>query len=460
MKQTKMAKTQQDSATYRMKQTKPARNRQDPATQRWDYLVQQDRIHRSVYTDPAIFELEMTKIFGGTWVYLGHESEIPEPNDFVARRLGLRPIILTRAGTGQIHVLFNRCSHRGATVCREAKGSARYFTCGYHGWTYSNAGENVLVPQPEAYGPAFDRTRHNLARVPFVETYRGFIFGTLNPEVPSLRDHLGPARDLLDQWIDRSPTGEVVVRSAAHRPVLRANWKLAYDNAGDGYHPAYSHQSLLTMVAKRYGSNRDVSYYQGDSDHTRMYSQSLGNGNTFIDQRPEMHAASAWKQQRPQPGREAYETQLRNRLGDQEAERLLEVAVGSGMNLNIFPNLLVLGNQIQVVEPIAVDRTQLTWYATTITGVPEEINTLRMRTQEDFPIFGEVDDVANFEACQEGLAIPEIEWVDISRHLHTDQESVDERGVITGLVTDDLHLRSYYQEWKRLISADLNLVVA
>jgi phenylpropionate dioxygenase-like ring-hydroxylating dioxygenase large terminal subunit len=443
-----------------MTQAKPLVRQQDPASQPWDDFVQQDRVHRSVYTDPAIFELEMRKIFGGTWAYLGHESEILQPYDFVARRLGPRPLILTRDHSGQVHALFNRCSHRSATVCREAKGSARYFTCGYHGWVYNSAGELVSVPLQEAYGAAFDCARYHLAHVPFVEIYRGFIFGTLNPEAPSLRDYLGHARELLDQWLDRAPTGEVVVRSATHRFLVRANWKLIYDNAGDGYHPGFSHQSLL-MMAQRYGQSRDMTYFQGNPDDTRMYAQSLGSGgHTFIDQRPEMHAISAWQQQRPQPGREAYEAQLRKQVGDREAERLLEVAVGSGMNLNIFPNLLVIGNQIQVIEPLAVDRTQLTWYATTITGVPEAINVLRMRTQEDFPNFGEVDDVANWEACQEGLSIPEIEWVDMSRHLDTGQERIDARGVITGPVTDDLHLRAYYQEWKRLMSADLRLVVA
>jgi hypothetical protein len=102
---------------------------------------------------------------------------------------------------------------------------------------------------------------------------------------------------------------------------------------------------------------------------------------------------------------------------------------------------------------------QVTWYATTLSGVPEEVNVLRMRTQEDFPNFGEVDDCANFEACQQGLAIPEIEWIDISRHLHTGVERTDTQGVVTGPISDDLHFRSYYKEWKRLMSADLKLSV-
>jgi phenylpropionate dioxygenase-like ring-hydroxylating dioxygenase large terminal subunit len=123
------------------------------AASRWDHLVQDGRVHRSLYTDPAIFAEEMIRVFGGTWVYLGHESEISKPNDFVARTLGLRPIILTRDGSGKINALMNRCAHRGATVCRQREGSARYFTCGYHGWTYSNSGECVSVPGDDAYGP-------------------------------------------------------------------------------------------------------------------------------------------------------------------------------------------------------------------------------------------------------------------------------------------------------------------
>jgi hypothetical protein len=130
------------------------------------------------------------------------------------------------------------------------------------------------------------------------------------------------------------------------------------------------------------------------------------------------------------------------------------------MNLNVFPNLLIIGNQIQVIEPLAVDRTCLTWYATTIaSGVPDEINTLRMRMQEDFPNFGEPDDQANFEECQVGLTIPEIEWLDLGRGLRAG-EPTDERGVTTGRVTSEVTLRGYLQEWKRLMNADVELTVA
>ena len=83
-------------------------------------LVHEDRVHRSIYTDPAIFEREMTHVFGAVWVYLAHESQIPQPDDFVTARLGLRPLILTRDMNGKIRALYNRCTHRGARICRGA----------------------------------------------------------------------------------------------------------------------------------------------------------------------------------------------------------------------------------------------------------------------------------------------------------------------------------------------------
>src|SRR5213080_135477 len=89
----------------------------------FDELVQEDRVHRLIYTDPAIFQAEMVNIFGAVWVYLAHESQIPKNDDFITTRLGLRPVIVLRDQNGQIRVLFNRCTHRGTTLCRKERGS-------------------------------------------------------------------------------------------------------------------------------------------------------------------------------------------------------------------------------------------------------------------------------------------------------------------------------------------------
>ena len=336
-------------------------------------------------------------------------------------------------------------------MCRFERGNAKSFQCPYHGWTFRNDGELIGVPWPDAYLQDPRRGELNLGRAPRVETYRGFIFATLDEDAPPLVEHLGPAAPLLDQWLDRTPAGTVTVRNA-NRMVYRGNWKLAYDNSGDGYHPAFSHRSLLRL-GERFGESKDMVYFGRTPDEGPMYTQDLGNGHTFIDQRPSYGGVgSYWAQQRPAPGREAFEELVRERYGA-DADRLLDLTVGSQMNLNIFPNLLVLGNQIQVIEPMAVDRTQLTWHATTVDGLPDEINTLRMRTQEDFPSFGEPDDQANFEEAQRGLGVPEMEWVMMHRGFGVEgREKADESGVVTGPVTDEHPMRGYYREWVRLMS--------
>jgi phenylpropionate dioxygenase-like ring-hydroxylating dioxygenase large terminal subunit len=421
-----------------------------------DELVHPDRVHRSLYTDRTVFVREMERVYGGTWTYLAHESELPGPNDFVRRRLGLRPVIVTRDADGGLHGLLNRCTHRGATVCRDDVGTSQRFVCGYHNWAFDNTGKLVGVPMRKGYGPAFDLGALGLGRLR-VESYRGFVFGTLNHELPQLEEHLGYAARLLDQWLDRWPGATLTVRHGTHRLRYRGNWKLALDNSADGYHPGFSHASLLRMRKQRYGGGVDMQWTLGDVDSGLQTVTDLGNGHTFLDQRAEID--SYWAQAAPMPGEQAYEQVLRDRLGDEQAARVLEVAVGSGMNLNIFPNLLVIGNQIQVVEPHDVDDTHLVWHATSLEAddLPPELTALRMRLQEDFPSFGEPDDLVNFEECQVGLQIPEMEWVVTHRHLESGREHVDVHGNLTGPVTDELPIRAFWQRWKDLMTAETKL---
>ena len=157
-----------------------------------DALVEPGRVHRLIYTDPQIFADEMTKIFARTWVFLTHESQIANPNDFVTVLVGLRPLIVTRDDAGGMHGLLNRCAHRASTVCQEESGNAKRFTCGYHGWTYSNTGQLVGLPFPAGYPDSFDKSSRGLFELPRVESYRGFVFGSLSAEVPPIEEWLGP----------------------------------------------------------------------------------------------------------------------------------------------------------------------------------------------------------------------------------------------------------------------------
>ncbi|UGS33848.1 aromatic ring-hydroxylating oxygenase subunit alpha [Capillimicrobium parvum] len=424
----------------------------------YDQLVLEDRVHRRIYTDQDIFTEEMTKVFGACWVYVGHASELSGANAFMTGTLGGRPIIITRDAGGDIHVLLNRCLHRGATVCRVERGRAKRFVCPYHGWSYANDGSLTGVPWPSGYAPEFDPAKYSLGRAR-VAVYRDFIFATLHPSPPAIEDHLGAARPLLDYWIDRFPGGKVTARSGAHRMDCQSNWKLVMDNSTDGYHPAFSHRALLQM-AQRLGETKDMAYFAESPDDGDMYCRYLGNGHSFIDQRPNYRKpGDYWATQRPTPGREAIEARIRAQYGEEEATRLLDLTVGSQMNLSIFPNLLIIGNQIQSLRPVAVDRTILLWQATTSEELPEELNTLRMRTQEDFPSFGEPDDLANFGECQRGLSIPEVEWVLMNRGYGIEgRQSLDPDGGVTAPTTDETPMRGYIHHWKALMQSDTPVV--
>lgn len=436
----------------------------------FDQLVHEDRVHRSLYTDEAIFRMEMTKIFGGVWTYLAHESQIPEKNNFITTKLGLRPIIVVRDSTGTIRALYNRCTHRGATVCRQEKGSARAFACPYHGWSYFNTGKLSGVPWSDGYACDFSDPQYNLAQVPRVAVYRGFIFGTLNMDMPSLEEYLGPVRQPLDEWLDRHPGGTVAYCDA-NRYKFNGNWKLLYDNSCDGYHVIFSHRSLLAMenrFVKGNEAEKGMSYYKTNPDTGPVHLKYFGNGHHLKDKRMTVpkRPGALWEIEGPHPGMEHYEEHLRRKLGE-NADKVLDLASSEPVNINIFPNLHILGNHVQVTQPVSVTETDSTWWGTAVIdqnnelhGEADAINALRMRTQEQFPNFGEVDDLINFEAIQVGLDALEDEWVYMHRGMGiTERYSVDESGILTGPATDEVFMRETYKYYKALMKAEPRIAI-
>src|SRR4051812_42629456 len=322
-----------------MERVDTVRPRNFGASYDWDELVQEDRVHHLLYTDAAIFDAEMRHIFGGTWVYLAHESQIPNVDDYVTAKLGLRPLIMTRDSDGIIRALYNRCTHRGTTLCRFEKGNKRSFQCPYHGWNYLNNGKLRGVPWAEGYGENLTRDpKFNLAQVPRVESYRGFIFGTLNASAPPIGEHLGPIRKPIDEWLDRNPGGKVVV-CEANRIKYKGNWKLAYDNSGDGYHVLYSHRSLLETENRFVDENTEkgMSYYRTAPDEQPMYMQYMGNGHHFKDKRPNLQPRNGglWAIESLHPGMEHVEQKLRRQFGDR-ADALLDLAGSEPVNINVF----------------------------------------------------------------------------------------------------------------------------
>ena len=142
-------------------------------TDRVDWLVRDGIVHRSLYTDPDLFWVEMERIFGATRVYLAHVSEVRGPGDFVRRRMGPRQVIVTRQEDGSLRGLQNRCTHRGTTLVGEARGCAQRFVCPYHGCSFDLDGTIRNLPVPDSYDRPFD-----LGQVLLAEQ-AGFVFGTL-----------------------------------------------------------------------------------------------------------------------------------------------------------------------------------------------------------------------------------------------------------------------------------------
>ena len=404
-------------------------------------LVQPHRVHRRLYTDPHVFELEMTRVFAASWCYVGHESEIREPGDYRTTTIGLRPVLMTRGRDGAVHVLLNRCAHRGTVVVGEERGCAKRFVCPYHGWTYSPDGRLVAIPFPADH-PAPDYSALSLGRMA-VASYRGFVFATLNADPEPLECWLGEAREALDAIIDRHPGGEIAVMGSPQLLEFAGNWKLSWDNAADGLHATFAHHSYNTL-----GSTVDVeTVLARDPGSTPMVSRALRNGHMVVDQRPGI-PQGPWATMRDVPFREP----LESTLAEAGATELLDLATGSMLNLSLFPNLIFVGNQLLVVEPVAVDRTRLQLWLTSAPGAPPEIDLLRLRVDEDFVNFGTPDDLDMFERIQRGLQIPEMEWIDMSRGL-PDSNEADSTATIHGPITSEAPQRRYLAHYARLMDA-------
>ncbi len=233
-----------------------------------------------VFHDQALYERELEKIFGRTWVFMAHETEIPNPGDYVARAIGNDPFIVVRGQDNVVRVLFDSCRHRGARLCLADKGNTKSFFCPYHGWTYLSTGELSGVPNIHTAYKALDRKQWGLLPAPRSETYRGLIFASLDPDIGPLRDYLGDYRWYLDLHLALSPSGMEVV-GEPHRWHIEADWKSGSDNfAGDSYHTQTLHQSIVRLglsdAAGASGGKNDIHVTECNGHSTSIRRKDLG----------------------------------------------------------------------------------------------------------------------------------------------------------------------------------------
>ena len=405
-------------------------------------LVRPDRVHGSLYTRPDLFAEELTRIWYRTWVFVGHESEVPEPNDFVRRWLGPQDVILVRDAQGQIRVLRNRCPHRGNQFCQDPSGNASMFRCAYHGWTFRTDGRSAGVAFPQGYDPETDPSTHDLAQLPRVDSYRGFVFASVAKEGPSLAEHLGSAADAIDRLIRISPADEIRVPRRWVRHEIAANWKLLVENETDGYHPAFVHGSVFRMSESGLGA-----LYRDSSGARTRY---LGDGHTENDLRPtyrERQQPLEWVGSSPERA-PRYVEAMRAVLGD-EADAVL---IDGSPHVMIFPNLFIGEIHLTMFQPIRVDLT--IQHSTSVEFVGgEELNqrALHQSTGSLGPAgLLLADDAEMHERTHRGLMAAEPEWVDLSRGLH--REVVDDEGFVAGFVSDETSMRGIWSHYQGLMA--------
>jgi len=416
-------------------------------------LVQEDRVHRSIYTDPAIFEAERRKIFKTTWLYVGHESMVPNVGDYYCTKLAGEAVVMSHHRDGNIYVLFNRCGHRGAKVLQNGSGNAKLFSCMYHGWTFLPDGSLNGVPMRQDFpAPALAERDSGMVRLPRVETYRGFVFASFAADGRSLEEHLGPARTGIDEMVDRSPTGEIELWAGCHRYHFKGNWKLQLENMADMYHPAATHISTVgpdgRQFQRRSGAKGGSAPFFADNGEAVV-------AQTGVRGYPNGHSseASLFREEQSGEGWDEYRTMLVESYGE---ERTREILRNQRHSMTIFPNLdvLIAQTSIRVVRPIAVDRTEVEVWPIRLKGAPDMISTDLVRfvnITHAAASFIQTDDLEAFERCQEGLMTQGADWVLVARGLGDEVE--EEAGVLFGDRSSEVGQRSQHYGWRDLMDA-------
>jgi phenylpropionate dioxygenase-like ring-hydroxylating dioxygenase large terminal subunit len=408
-------------------------------------LVREDRIHTSLYTDPAIFDQEMDRIFRNCWVWVAHASELPDAGSYKTHWVGSEPVIVVRDRKNQVHVLLNRCRHRAATVCEHKKGKTASFVCPYHGWAYALDGSLRGVPHPESYGDCLDKGEFPLVSLR-VEQYAGMIFATFRDDIAPLEQWLGPARKWIDLFMKQG-AGYPVKVAGEHRFRFPGNWKIQLENTTDAYHFPLVHKSFLSSVDPQ--TERMLDFVGGPG-----YVEDLGNGHSVMVMIPELIDLEA-NLDEPIPARFEELAQALRDEGHEEAQvrRIVRAVGGSGFNLNLFPNIACSMAFFRVLQPVAVNETEIHHAVITMDGGPAVANQARLRLHEHFqgPMgFGTPDDSEAWERVQKGSSAGRDLWILLNRGLPGERLTADGRA---GDVSAETGMRAAYQQWKKLMTA-------
>ena len=214
-------------------------------------------IHNDVFSEP-FYRRELDAIFGRCWIMVGHESSVPNPQDYMLSCIGEDSVIIQRDRKGHVRVYLNKCRHRGAELCLYDRGNSASFTCSYHGWTFTDGALTGVPAKKDAYQSGLDAESLSLIEVPRVSLYGGLIFACWDRDAIALEEYLGEARFYLDNFLLRVEMGGLEVVPAPQKYMMPVNWKLLAENfAGDMYHFGQTHSSVIQLLQRGKGARID-----------------------------------------------------------------------------------------------------------------------------------------------------------------------------------------------------------
>jgi len=397
-------------------------------------------VNRRNFVDDEILAKEKREIFSKCWLYLGHESEIRDPGNFLTRRVGGRELIFVRGQDGVPRAFLNSCPHRGALVCREKEGSGRMFRCIYHSWAFDLEGQLVGRSDADRYSTSIPKGTHDLVSVPKLDEYRGMYFVNFDPAAMELTDYLAGAKEYIDLTMDQSAEGMEIV-GGAQEYGFKANWKLLAENSFDGYHAASTHATYFDYVVSAGGE-------LGDGIATQNEPRDLGNGHAVVEYgapwgRPVAKAVPSWGEE-GEADMAAIRAELEARFGKERAHRIAY----NNFNMVIFPNLVInniMAITVRTFYPEAPNSQKVTGWA--LAPVNEKPNVRQRRLYNFLEFLGPAgfatpDDCEALNLCQKGYDnLDGAMWNDISKGMGSDDLNT----------TDEEQMRVFWREWNKRI---------